>query len=293
MMFHATLSQIQTVAAAWQPFPPDLGYGWRIIIILAIAVVSHLAVRLVRLLLKLFLGTRYGGRRRNKAITLAHFGTSALIFVLYFAACGAIFSALEIPLEAYFASATIIGIAVSFGAQGVIQDVITGLTLITSDLLDVGDMVEISGQTGIVRRIGVRFTVLQNYTSAEVFIPNRNVSNVINYQRGYIRAFLDAWLPDDESLADEATQRIKVVTQTIADQFDGLMLGDHDVIGAQQTEAGKRYIRIKFRIWPGQGGLIESIVRQAVLAEMKKLRPEYADWMVCVQYRVENQGVDT
>ncbi len=264
-----------------------IGYGWRILIILAIAVGAHLLVRLIRILLHTFVKSRYGGRGRTKALTLAHFSTSALVFIIYFIACGMIFAALDISLTAYLASATIIGFAVSFGSQGLIQDVITGLTLITSDLVDVGDMVEIGGQAGIVRRVGMRYTVIMNYTGAEVFIPNRNISNAINYRSGYIRVFLDAWLPDDEQVSTQAIERIKAVTQTISDQFSGLMLGEHEVIGAQKTEAGTSYVRIKFRIWPGQNSLIESVVKQAVLTELKSLKPDYADWMVTVQYRVD------
>src|SRR5690606_22150626 len=56
----------------------------------------------------------------------------------------------------YFASASVIALAIGFGSQGIVQDVVTGLTLIFSDLIDVGDMVEISGQSGVVRSISMR-----------------------------------------------------------------------------------------------------------------------------------------
>lgn len=291
-MFHTLLSlaQNEPVANGLSETSIHL-YGWRIATILLIAVVSHVAVRFVRLLLRVFLRTRYGGRRRTKALTLAHFGTSALIFLLYFIACGLVFRELEISLTAYIASATVIGFAVSFGFQGVIQDVITGMTLITSDLLDVGDMVDIGGQVGIVRRMGVRFTVIMNYAGAEVYIPNRNVANVTNYRRGYMRAFLDVRLPEDEDKSREAMQSIEAVMPAVYDQFTGLMLREYEVMGPKPIDGGKRYLRIKFRIWPGQGGLIDGVVKQAVLAEMKKLQPDYADWMVCVQYRVGNEDV--
>ena len=64
-------------------------------------------------------------------------------------------------------------------------------TQVFSNLIDIGDMVEIGGQTGIIRSIGMRFTVLENSMKAEVFIPNRSITNVINYPRGYVRCLID------------------------------------------------------------------------------------------------------
>jgi len=264
-------------------------YGWRIAMIATIAVLAHLTVRVIRTLLRLYLTSSYGRKKRIKATTLAHFITSAMIFVIYFAACGLIFRELKISLTAYIASATVIGFAVSFGAQGVIQDVITGLTLITSDLLDVDDMVDIGGQGGIVSKVGVRFVVLTNFTGAEVFVPNRNVANVINYQRGYIRAFVDVRLPSNRDNEQAAVTRLQEVAQAVAEQYAGLMLREHEILALQ--EDAQSLVRIKFRIWPGQGALIETSVRQAILFEMKRLYPDYADWMVSIQYRVENDDL--
>ena len=100
-------------------------------------------------------------------------------------------------LTAYLASASVAGLAIGFGSQGVVQDVVTGLTFIFSDLVDVGDLVEVSGQTGIVRAITMRFVELENALGASVFIPNRTINNVINYPRGYVRCLVDVTLTGD------------------------------------------------------------------------------------------------
>lgn len=69
---------------------------------------------------------------------------------------------LGVSLTAYLASATILVLAIGFGSQGVVQDVVTRLTAILSDLFQVGDLVEISGPTALVQSISMRFTVLLN-----------------------------------------------------------------------------------------------------------------------------------
>ncbi|HWV57737.1 MAG TPA: hypothetical protein VNZ57_09825, partial [Longimicrobiales bacterium] len=51
-------------------------------------------------------------------------------------------------------------------------------------------------------------------------------------------------------------------------------------------EDGWRYIRVRFRIWPGQQSVIENAVRQRAIAAMRELDPAYADWMVTVTYRI-------
>src|SRR5687767_4431636 len=90
--------------------------------------------------------------------------------------------------------ASVLGLAIGFGSQGLVQDVVTGLTLIFSDLIDVGDLVEVSGQTGVVRGVTMRFVELENALGGTVFVPNRTISSVINYPRGYVRCFVDVTL---------------------------------------------------------------------------------------------------
>jgi hypothetical protein len=53
-------------------------------------------------------------------------------------------------------------------------------------------------------------------------------------------------------------------------------------------EGGWRYLRTRFRFWPGQHALIEGPLRQRVLARMKEIDPAFADWMVTVTYRTHS-----
>jgi small conductance mechanosensitive channel len=150
----------------------------RIIVILAIAGGAHVMVRLVRRLGQRVMASSVSSSI-SKVRTVTSLSVSIAVFAMYFVAVGLVLKEFGISLTAYFASATIIGLAVGFGSQGLVQDVVNGLTVVFSDLFDVGDMVEIAGQTGIVQKIGIRFTVLNNFMGAEVFIPNRTIANVV------------------------------------------------------------------------------------------------------------------
>ena len=161
----------------------------RILIIAAVMVGLHLLVILVRRISNKWMSSQVSAKL-SKSRTISSLTTSVLVFLLYFSAFGLILSEFGVSLKAYLASASILGLAIGFGSQGLVQDVVNGLTVVFSGLFDVGDMVEISGQTGIVSTFGMRFTVIQNAFGAEVSIPNRTITNVVRYPRGYIRAWL-------------------------------------------------------------------------------------------------------
>ena len=185
-----------------------------------------------------------------------------------------------------------IGLAVSFGSQGVVQDMITGLTVVFSDLLDVGDMVDIGGQVGIIENVGMRFTVLVDFAGARVFVPNRGISNVINYPNGFIRAYLDARLPEDPAFANAAEERLRTLGLAAFDQYPGILLLPPSFEGRIETRDGSSFLRIKFRIWPGQGAIVEGPVKASVVQALRRLDPGYADWMVTVHYRSEPRDDD-
>jgi small conductance mechanosensitive channel len=262
----------------------------RLVWIAAVAIAAHLATVLIRGGSRRLLRSRV--RSEAKVLTVTGFATSVIVFGIYFAAFGFLLSELGISLTTYLASASVIGLAVSFGSQGVVQDVITGLTVVFSDLIDVGDMVDIGGQVGIVESVGMRFTVIVNFAGAHVFVPNRAIGNVINYPQGYIRAYLDARLPEDPSAREEAERRLSQLALASFSQYPGILLRAPTVEGRVDRRDGASYLRIKFRIWPGQGALLEGPVKAAAAQTLRSLDERFQDWMVTVHYRSEPLGGD-
>ena len=263
----------------------EFGTTERIIVIVVIAVVAHLSVY----------GIRHFGQRLmtadtmlrwNKLRTLAGLITSALVFTLYFGSLGFVLQEFGVSLTAYLASASILGLAIGFGSQGVVQDVVTGLTVILSDLFQVGDLIEISGQTGVVQSISMRFTILLSPLGAKVFIPNRTLSSVIIYPRGYVRCFADITLSDQQELADKMLARVEIITASFVDQFPGIMRGRPELSAREQTQSGRVFVRIKFRIWPGRIEPIKDAFKTEIVATLKLLNPDYADWMVSINSEV-------
>lgn len=262
----------------------------RIAAILTLAIFVHYVVRLIRRVSERLFAHEPMNRRdlwRNypRFATLTTIIVSALTFTIYFAAIGFVLSELGVDLTAYIASASVIGLAVGFGSQGFVQDVVVGLTLIFSDVLNVGDVVDISGQTGRVQRIGLRFTTMVNLFDQRVSIPNRNIALISKYRKGYVRAYADVQIPEGGD-AGHVKDVLEPIAAGMRQQFRSIILTDPEFMGIREAESGGwSYIRIKFRIWPGQGALVETGFKPRVLTALKKEYPEYADWMVAVTYR--------
>ena len=222
-----------------------------------------------------------------KIATVTSLTGSAVTFAVYFFAVGFALKEFNISLTAYFATASVIGLAVAFGTQGLVQDVVIGLTLVFTDVFDVGDVIEVSGQIGKVERIGLRFTIITNMAQQRVYIPNRNIAVVGRYKKGHVRAYADIQIPDEM----EEKQLIKIAEKTaqgMYEQFLAIIPEPPETFGVYTASGGAwKYLRIRFRIWPGQNSLLETVFRQRLTAELKRSTPGYSDWMITITYRAQ------
>lgn len=224
-------------------------------------------------------------KRHPKVATVVNLAVSALTFIIYFFAIGFILKEFNISLTAYFATATVVGLAVGFGTQGLVQDVVSGLTLVFSDAFDIGDMIETSGQIGKVEGIGLRFTRITNILNESVYIPNRNIAVFGRFMKGHVRAYADIQLPD-QMAETELIALAEKNAKGVYEQHRAIFMGEPESFGIKETAAGGwKYLRIRFRIWPGQNAVVETLFRQRLLADLKAKIPGYADWMIAVTYR--------
>jgi small conductance mechanosensitive channel len=270
--------------------------GTRLMLIALLVLLLHLMVKAIRNVSEWLVSKSHAKEnplgfvtQQPKFITLIQLVASSVTFVMYFLAVGLVLQELfKINLTAYLASASILALAVSFGSQGLVQDVVISLTLIFSDAMDVGDLVEISGTVVVVGRveeIGLRFTTLRNFYNQVVFIPNRTIANVSRYPSGGVFAYADIQIPAGVD-RDKAVQAVKNTANGMWSQFGAIIL-EEPMVGGVETarDGGWDFARVHFKIWPGQGNLIETTFRQQIISAMKAFSPDYADWQVPVTYR--------
>lgn len=270
-------------------FINQLSLPGRLLALVLLAALAHLLVRLIKTS-SAHWASRPHKIKKRKLMSLISLISSSLIFLIYFTVTGFILTEFGVPIGAYLASASIIGLAVGFGSQGLVQDIVSGMTSIFSDVLDVGDLVEINGQVGLVKQIGLRFLQIENSMGARVLIPNRSLNHVINYKRGYVRCLVDVTLPESDVDMTRVVDQITKLADSVYSQYPGIHLAPPSVLGEIVNESGRRYLRIKFRIWPGRGTPIENNFKPEVNKLLKKIDPGYATWMISVHYEVESKA---
>lgn len=274
-------------------FGGESSAGRRLLLIVVLAVIAHVLIEGASFVSERIIALSQQRRIRfvsgqPKFVTLLRLVVNTFIWAIYFVAIGLFLEECGVNLTAYLASASVIGLAISFGSQGLVQDMVIGLTLIFSDAMDVGDMVEIAGTVvvvGRVQEIGLRFTKVVNLYNQVVFIPNRTVANVSRFPHGGIYAYVDVPYPAQADRA-QTLRLVHTLTHGLWQQFGGIILGEPTIDPRAVTgEGGWEFLRVRLVIWPGQGTLIETAFRQQILRAMKALDPDYADWQVVVTYR--------
>jgi small conductance mechanosensitive channel len=273
----------------WHRTPVEI----HVLIVIGLAFVVHLAVKIVRHITEWSINKSHAEKKplgfvtqQPKFITLTRLIVSAITFMIYFLAIGFVLvEGFQVNLTTYLAGASIIGFAISFGSQSLVQDLVTGVTLIFSNAMDIGDIVDLSGTMGCVERIGLRFTKLINFYNQEIFVPNRNIGNVSRFPHGGLQAYAEIQVPA-QAEQPKVIQKIEEVAKGTWRQFDGIILAEPQVGNVEATlPGGWNYLRVEFKIWPGQGSLIETTFRQQITFAMKAFDPNYADWMVAITYR--------
>lgn len=116
---------------------------------------------------------------------------SLVRYIAYFVAGLMILEALGFDTKALLAGAGIIGLAVGFGAQSLVKDVVTGLFLLFEDQFSVGDHVDIAGVSGIVEEVGIRVTQVRDFSGALHTVPNGSITTTTNWSRGNMRVMVE------------------------------------------------------------------------------------------------------
>jgi moderate conductance mechanosensitive channel len=277
-------------------FGHNSSMGSRLALVVLLVVLLQLTVKVIRIFSEWLLDKGHTQKSHLDFVThqpkftaFIQLLAGAVTFAMYFVAIGLVLQEFGVNLASYLVSASIIGFAVSFGSQGLVADVVISLTLIFSDAMDVGDMVEIAGAinvtVGRVQGIGLRFTKLLNSYNQIVFIPNRTIGNVSRFPYGGAYAYADVQIPAGVDRGN-ASQIIQCIATEMWVQFGAIILDEPIIDGPEPAKSGGwAFVRVHFKIWPGQGNLIETTFRQQMINAMKTLSPNYSDWQVPVTYR--------
>jgi small conductance mechanosensitive channel len=197
--------------------------------------------------------------------------TWTFLALAYFVTGVLVIQRLGVPLTSLVAPATVAGVALGFGAQRIVQDVLAGFFIVAERQYGFGDSVRISplgvttGVTGVVEEVTLRVTRLRTVSGEVVFVPNGQIVQVTNLSRDWARAVIDIPVP--------ATADVSAVTAALRevgenafsdDQLRPLLLDPPSVMGIESMSVDQFVIRMVARTLPGKQFDVSRMLRQRV-----------------------------
>ncbi|MED3661621.1 mechanosensitive ion channel family protein [Ureibacillus sp. FSL K6-8385] len=264
--------------------------------IFAILLISYLIVfigkRIIARFFKIRMKTplKYSERRQK---TLLKLSQSVLSYVVYFSAIIGILSSLNINVAGLLAGAGIAGLAIGFGAQNLVKDVITGFFIIFEDQFGVGDYVRISTASaaeGTVTEIGLRTTKIVGATGEVYIIPNGQITEVVNYSLNNSKAFIDMQVSIEADI-EKIEKLVTEYLETLPEKYKELV-SVPVFVGVQNVSGTEMTIRIVAETKPQQHYGIARIIRRDVkkILEKNGIPMAYPKMMIYDSSRVVSRG---
>lgn len=233
--------------------------------ILLILLVSWIAVKLGKKFIKKVFLIRMRSplshsERRQR--TISRLLQSVISYVVYFSAIIGILSSLNIKVAGLLAGAGIVGLAIGFGAQSLVKDVITGFFIIFEDQFGVGDYIKINAAEGTVTEIGLRTTKINGITGEQFIIPNGSIGEVVNYSINNSKIFIDLQIMTDADF-EKAESIIQKYLKSLPETHKELV-GVPVFLGVQNVKGIEVTIRIAVETLPQQQYGVARTIRRDV-----------------------------
>ncbi|MBS2968669.1 mechanosensitive ion channel family protein [Metabacillus sp. KIGAM252] len=197
----------------------------------------------------------------GRAMTLQSLSLNVFGYILVFIFVVMVFQVFEYDATALLAGAGVVGLAIGFGAQGLVSDVVTGFFLLLERQLDVGDYITTAGFSGIVEQVGLRTTQIRGFDGTLHYVPNREITNLSNHTRGNMRALVDIGISYDDDI-DHAIKVMQDVCDKVAAEMPSIVEGPN-VIGVQTLGASDVVIRVIAKTENGEQWGAERVLRKA------------------------------
>ena len=179
--------------------------------------------------------------------------------------------AIGVPLGPFIASAGVIGLGISFGAQSIFKDMLTGIFILIEDQYNVGDVVKIAGLQGTVEDLTLRVTKLRDGDGTLYIVPNSQIATVSNLSRDYSVATLTISV-DAAADPDKVMSLLeKLAGELQADEaFKEVIIADPQVLGVDKITGREVQYPINLRVRANQRDGVLRELRRRVLLEFDK-----------------------
>lgn len=205
--------------------------------------------------------SKYGFNDR-KADTLSELLKNILRYVMYFIAMMWIFETIGFDITTVIAVTSVAGVAIGFGAQNLVKDIISGFFILFEDQFSVGDYILIEGLSGVVEALGLRVTKLRDFSGDLHIIPNGSITKVTNKSRGNMRALVEFQVAYEEDI-DHVIEVINKASENIKKEFTQIIEGP-SILGVSELGESGVKIRVMAKTLPMEQWAIENELRKRI-----------------------------
>jgi len=191
-------------------------------------------------------------------------GYSVIAFYVFIQVLGA----LGVPLGSFIAAAGVIGLGISFGAQSLFKDMLTGLFILLEDQYAIGDTIRIAGLTGTVEDLTLRMTKLRDGDGTLYVVPNSQITTVSNLSRDFSVATLSVGVSTSED-PDRVLRVLRNVAAAVRaeEAFKDVVIAEPDIPGVDKISGHEVLYPVNLRVQVNQrDGVLRELRRRILLA---------------------------
>ena len=244
-----------------------------LISVFIVALICFLTLKLVHKIIIRFFNRNKKKINRNSAKleTLTKIFYSTVRVIIIFIAITIILDIFGINTSSLIATAGIGGIAIALGAQTLIADFVKGIFIIFDDKLRVGEWVVCSGVEGTVEEVNLRITKIRDYNGSLHIIPNSNITNVQNYNRGaqkseaYFCVSNDTKLEQVKAMIESVSQKIKNIPE-----YKNVFIEDLSFFEITEFKDFSYTVRVTSLVKIGTQWEISRKIRELIKIEMEE-----------------------
>lgn len=196
---------------------------------------------------------------------------NAFQYTLFFFFIYSLLAIVGVPVGSLLAGAGIAGVAIGLGAQGFMNDLITGFFIILEQQMDVGDYIRLLALNieGTVTSVGLRTTQIKAVDGTVHFIPNRNITTISNLSRANMQVLIDVRINPEEGY-EKICEVITEVNETLKEKYIESIQTGPDIFGMVDLGNGNFAVRTTMYVLNGK----QFAVKEEFLAQYIKALTE-------------------
>jgi small conductance mechanosensitive channel len=210
-------------------------------------------------------------RSEQRAETLAGVAASMVRIFVWTVAGLLILEQLGLNLGPLIAGASVVGVAVGFGAQSLVKDFFSGFFILVEDQYAVGDVITVDDQTGTVEEINLRVTRIRATDGTVWFVPNGEIRKVGNSAKGWARSIVDVIIPNRSDLAT-ATAAIAEEAAALARErpWADCVLEEPEVLGVESLAVDSVTLRVSTKTTPACRAPLARAMRSRITSRLQR-----------------------